>query len=67
MLIIDRFEGDLAVLEYEQGKTFNLPRCLLPPEAKEGAVVRITVAIDAEESARRKKKIAGLMDDIFES
>lgn len=67
MFIIDRFEGEIAVIEYEKGKTFSLPRRLLPPGVKEGDVVRVTVTIDAEESARRKKMIADLMDDLFES
>ncbi len=31
MLVIDRFEGDMAVIEYN-GKTFDLPRSLLPEE-----------------------------------
>jgi hypothetical protein len=31
MLFIDRFEGDYALVEYEEGKTFSIPRSLLPP------------------------------------
>lgn len=41
MLIIDRFEGDFAVVEYKEGRTFNLPRSLLPPGAKEGDVLQL--------------------------
>lgn len=67
VLIIDRFEGDFAVVEYEQGETFNLPRCLLSPEAREGDVIRITVAIDVEETIKRKKRIADMIDDLLQS
>jgi hypothetical protein len=35
-LVIDRFEGDLAVVEVDGGPTLDLPRWLLPEGAKEG-------------------------------
>lgn len=40
-LIIDRLEGDLAVVELDE-KTLNVPRALFP-EAREGDTVEITV------------------------
>lgn len=66
MLIIDRFEGGMAVIEYEGG-TFNLPRNLLPSEAKEGDVIRILITVDNEETEKRRKRIRELMNDVFES
>lgn len=65
MLIIDRFEGDMAVIEYEGG-TFNLPRNLLPSEVREGDVIKILITVDKEETENRRKRIQGLMDDVFE-
>lgn len=65
MLIIDRFEGEWAVVEYE-GKTFNLPRSLLPEEAGEGSVVRISVTVDQEATKARGKTIEKLADELFE-
>lgn len=65
MLIIDRFEGETAVVEYN-GRTFDLPRELLPVDAKEGDVIRLSVAVDKEETKKRKQKIDNLVDDIFE-
>lgn len=41
-LIIDRLEGDLAVVELDE-KTLNVPRALFP-EAREGDTVEITVS-----------------------
>lgn len=58
--VIDRMEGDLAVIEVAEGKTVNIPRTALPEGAKEGSVLRI--AIDREEEARRRKKIRSLFD-----
>ncbi|MEW6244464.1 MAG: DUF3006 domain-containing protein [Bacillota bacterium] len=64
MLIIDQFKGDWAVIEYERG-TFSLPRSLLPPGAREGDVLRLTVAVDSEETARRRDSIKSLEDELF--
>lgn len=39
MIIIDRFEGGIAVLETDEGM-INAERALIPNEAKEGDVLR---------------------------
>ena len=65
IFIIDRFEGDWAVIEFE-GITFNLPRVLLPSTAKEGDVVKISLTVDNKATAERRKKIEKLMDELFE-
>ena len=64
MSIIDRFEGDLAVVEYE-GKTYSLPRELLPKESKEGDVLRVSVEIDHAATADRRRRIAEKEDRLF--
>ena len=35
-IIIDRFEGDYAVVELENKNFINLPRALVPIDAREG-------------------------------
>ena len=64
MLIIDRFEGDWAVIEFDR-KTFNLPKLLLPAEAKEGDVIDIEVTIDRKATASRKESTSKLVDSLF--
>lgn len=64
MYIIDRFEGNWAVIEYDR-KTFNLPRQLLPPEALEGDVVTIAVSVDVKGTANVKEDITRLAHRIF--
>ena len=65
MYIIDRFEGDWAVIE--AGKvTFSVPRSLIPEEARVGDVLNIHIEIDAEATKERRKRIQKLMDDVFE-
>jgi hypothetical protein len=69
VLIIDRFEGDFAVCEVENGETVNIPRTELPLSADEGdcliTVAKGVYAIDADETARRKKRIREKMSRLF--
>ncbi|WP_130862388.1 DUF3006 domain-containing protein [Bacilliculturomica massiliensis] len=60
---IDRFEGDFAVIELEDGAHADMPRALIPPEAKEGDALTITVNVSLTEE--RRKRIGRLMDDLF--
>lgn len=64
MLIIDRFEGAIAIIELEKGEFVQIPRAILPAEAKEGDV--ITVQIDGRRTADRKSKIEGLLHELWE-
>lgn len=62
-VIVDRIEGDFAVVEIEKGKMCNLPIELVP-DVKEGDVVTITINQDKTEE--RKKTIEELMNSVFE-
>ena len=62
MLIIDRFEGDYAVVETGKGMV-NIPRSELPKGAKEGDTLRIS--IDADDTEARKNRIDGMMNTLF--
>lgn len=42
--VIDRFEGEVAVLELEDGGLLTVQRSLLPPDAREGA--HLNIALD---------------------
>lgn len=64
-IIIDRFEGEFAVVELENGNMVDIPKCILPNEAKEGSVLSITLEIDeTEERANRiEDKFKSLFDN----
>lgn len=64
-LIIDRFEGEFAVIEYND-TVFNLPRELLPPTAKEGDVLILQLSIDVATTKERREHIQRLMDKLWE-
>ena len=63
-LIIDRFEGDYAVVELPDRTFVNIPKKALPEEAKEGDIITITV--NKSETERRKDNIRKLADDLWE-
>lgn len=63
-IIIDRFEGEFAVVELPDKKMINMPKALLPKGAKEGDV--LSIRIDKDETKRRKRETEVLMNDLFE-
>ncbi|SHH16285.1 DUF3006 domain-containing protein [Desulfosporosinus lacus] len=65
MLIVDRFEGDWAVIEYE-GTTFNLPLTLLPRDVKEGDVIAISISVDLSITKERRQKAEEMMKGFFD-
>lgn len=60
---IDRFEGNFAVVELENKKFVDVPKMALPPEAKEGDIIKVEV--DTAQTKKQKDKIRGLMNDLF--
>lgn len=61
---IDRFEGEFAVVELKDGKIVDMPRALLPEDAKEGDIIEIR--IDLEETQKRKKEIEKMCEGLWE-
>ena len=61
-VIIDRFEGDYAVVEITKGKMVNMPKVLVP-DAKEGDVIKIIV--DKEATKKRQEHVKDLVNDLF--
>ena len=62
-VIIDRFEGDFAVVEISTSQFENLPKSLVPFQAKEGDVIKIE--IDELETKKRKEKIDKALKNIM--
>lgn len=63
-VVIDRFEGEYAVVELSDRTTAHISKTLLP-KAREGDVVVIT--IDKTATGKRKRKIDQLADEVWES
>lgn len=62
-VIIDRFEQDEAIVEIEEGVFSSIPKILIP-DAEEGDV--IDIIINKEDTKKRKEKITGLVNNLFE-
>ena len=62
-VIIDRFEGEFAVIELENKKLINVPKELIPVKATEGSVLKIEV--DDEETKKSKDEISYLMNNLW--
>ncbi len=61
--IVDRIEGDNAVVELEDGKTADIPLILLPENIREGTV--INVSADKSETEKRRENIDSLAKKLF--
>ena len=62
MLIIDRFEGEFAVVETSKG-FINIPRADIPKTAKESDL--LFLGVDENGTEARKKRIDGMMNSLF--
>jgi len=61
--VIDRFEGDYAVMLVGPGEVeLNMPRQLLPKGAREGSWLTLQLQLDPQEEKKQQEKIAGLLD-----
>ncbi len=65
LLVVDRFEQDMAVIEYGE-RTFNIPRVLLPTDCKEGDVLKFGIEIDQEATDDRKSRVGKLLEGLWE-
>lgn len=53
--IIDRFEGDFAIIQSVEGEVIEIPRKIVPQEGKEGDV--LVISIDKDETEERELRI----------
>ena len=60
--IIDRFEGDFAIIECNN-KTYNIKKEILPKNVKECDILEIN--INETETGKRKQNSENLMDNIW--
>jgi hypothetical protein len=67
LLSLDRFEGKnkaIAVLVTDDGLTINIPRTLLPPGARAGDVLAMTLERDPEATRKLGEETRKLQQDL---
>lgn len=62
-VILDRYEGDYAIVELENGEFVNMSR-VLAMNAEEGDIIEIRIL--EKETNERKAYIQNLADQLFE-
>ena len=62
-VIIDRFEGNFAIVELENKTFVNMPEELIPLGALEGDV--LSIEVDTKEVDNRRKQISKIVKDIW--
>jgi hypothetical protein len=62
-VIIDRFEGDFAVVELANKETVNMPSVLLPEGAKEGDI--IDIVLNQQGTLERKTQMENRMKNLW--
>lgn len=60
--VIDRFEGDFAVIELDDGRFSNLPKELVP-NAKERDIVIIEIESGESETQKRQARLRRLFSE----
>lgn len=66
---VDRIEEEKAVLECENGSTVSMDLKSLPKNIKEGDVIEFndnSCFLNEEEAEKRRERIKGLMNQLFE-
>ncbi|HPQ11611.1 MAG TPA: DUF3006 domain-containing protein [Bacillota bacterium] len=60
--VIDRFEGDFAVVLFgDEEIKLNIPRKLLPKGSREGSWLKVTFELDPEGEKKQREKIEDLL------
>ena len=62
-LIIDRFEGDFAVIELPDGQMIDCLKAMLPDNANEGSILNITV--DEKATNDKLQEVTERMNKLF--
>jgi hypothetical protein len=65
--VIDRFEGDSAVIKTEDGQKLLWPKADLPEDAKEGAAVRLGISTNQTDEEERAKLAKTLLNEILQN
>lgn len=62
--VVDRYEGDYAVLVLDDGQRLLWPSEQLPAGLREGVAIAIALTVDLTDTEQRSARLQGLLTDI---
>ena len=63
--VIDRFEGDTAVVLFGEDEIrVDIPKIILPEASKEGSWLIVNMELDHEGEEQQREKISNLLDKL---
>ncbi|QNO15772.1 DUF3006 domain-containing protein [Alkalicella caledoniensis] len=63
--VIDRFEGEYAVLLIEQEEVqIDFPKRMLPENVKEGDILRFNIELDPDETSAQEERVGNLLEKL---
>lgn len=63
--VIDRFEGDYAVVLFgDEEIKVDIPKSLLPGDSKEGSWLKVSFELDMEETKKREDRIQSKLEKL---
>ena len=65
-LVVDRIEGDLAVVQSADGASYTISVGLLPDGAREGSWLRMQLELDPEGTRAASERVAALRAELIE-
>jgi hypothetical protein len=66
-LIIDRFEGDRAVLKTNDGETIIWPKKNLPIDSREGAAITLIITGEKDKEVDSRRLAKNILNEILNS
>jgi len=66
-ITIDRFEGEVAVLNTESGYTINWPKEELPKNVKEGSALNFIITETAESEDEKKELTKNILNELLQT
>lgn len=64
-VVIDRFEGEKAVLKFPDGQTLIVPIEFLPEEASEGSMIKLSFGENSSQEEERGKLAKKMLNEIL--
>jgi hypothetical protein len=63
--MIDRIEGNFAKVLNDEGETLlEIPKSLLPEDAKEGSVIEIRIKVKKNKEREARQKVAKMIEKL---